>query len=496
MLIGLDAGTSVVKAVAFSDEGEVLAVAGRPTTTRSPCPGWAEQDIEEVIASAGAVLREVGEQAGAVPSLIGISGQGDGLWLLDERGRPVRPAILWSDARAAAVLDGWLASGLADELSRRSGNSLFPGAAAPLLAYLQRAERETLERAATAGYCKDAIVQRLTGIRATDASDASLPFLDVRTRRYDPDLLRRYGVAEWTHLLAPVDPAPGPLRPLVAEGAELTGLPVGTPVHGGPFDLVATSIGAGLRRPGDGLVIIGTTLGCGVLIDEALTDDLPAGMTLCLPEPDRWVRVMPAMVGTPTIEWVLALVGAARTQLDDLLNASRPGAQGTTVLPFLSPAGERAPFVDPAARGQVAGLSLETTGADLVRAVCEGIAYAARHCLETAGLVPDGDVFICGGGTRSGAWRQILADVLGRPLRIARQPEVGARGAAIAALQADARPFDLDGWTRPDGYVEPRLPLRELYDAGYAHYLDRIAATRGHWRGPVAVVSSVPTHSG
>ncbi|HEU5432272.1 MAG TPA: FGGY-family carbohydrate kinase, partial [Thermomicrobiales bacterium] len=153
-------------------------------------------------------------------------------------------------------------------------------------------------------------------------------------------------------------------------------------------------------------------------------------------------------------------------------------------LPLLSPAGERAPFVDPAARGQFIGLSLATTRDDLLRAVCEGIAYAARHCLEAAGLAPDGQVYLSGGGMRSAVWQRILADVLQRPLLLARQPEVGARGAAMMALEAVGAGYDRDAWTRPDGVVEPDRALAGLYDEGYAVYRDRLAVAAGHWSGP------------
>jgi sugar (pentulose or hexulose) kinase len=362
---------------------------------------------------------------------------------------------------------------------------LFPGAAAPLLVHLEREEPESLRAAATAAYCKDAILQRLTGVRATDVSDASLPFFDPRVRHYDDELLEMYGVSAWRHLLAPVDPVPGPLRALTDDGAVLTGLPPGTPVHAGPFDLCATMIGAGVRRPGEGLVILGTTLGCAVLVDRAEMDGPAAGMLLCMPERDRWARVMPAMVGTPSLEWALALTGSRREELDELLTTSLPGSGGVVALPLLAPAGERAPFVDPAARGQLVGLSLESTPTDIVRAVCEGIAYAVRHCLESARLGAEAQVTLSGGGMRSTAWRQILADVLQRPLAMARQPEVGARGAAIAALAAGCQ-VDIEAWTRPEGAVEPKPELASLYDEGFAFYRERLAASRDRWSGPIA----------
>jgi sugar (pentulose or hexulose) kinase len=487
VILGVDAGTSVVKAVAFTADGTALRVAGRPTRIVTPAPGQAEQDLEEVLAAVGDVIRDAA--AGEPVDLVGITAQGDGVWLLDGHGQEVRPPILWSDARAAPIVTEWLASGIAERAFRRSGNMLFPGAAAPVLAWLQREETASLRRAATAGYCKDAIMQRLTGARATDVSDASLPFFNPRTREYDGALLDLFGLTAWRGLLAPVDPAAVSPRPLTAEGAALTGLSSGTPIHAGPFDLCATMIGAGVREPGEGLVILGTTLGCAVLTDRVETDGEPAGMLLCLPEPKRWARVMPAMVGTPSLEWVLGVTGTRRDDIDALLGASAPGASGVVALPFFAPAGERAPFVDPAARGQVLGVSLESTRADLVRAVCEGIGYAVRHCLESAGLASGARVLLSGGGVRSAAWRQILADVLQRPLALARQPETGARGAALAALAAARREVDRDAWTRPEAIVEPHQANAGLYDDGFGFYRARLEAARGNWQGPVSPVT-------
>ena len=358
--------------------------------------------------------------------MIGITGQGDGLWLLDEEGRQVRPCITWLDARANPIVDEWMASGLFKVIFRKSGNTVFPGAPAPLLVALSRSEPESLERAETAAYCKDAITQRLTGERVTDASDASMPFLDLRTLRYDPELLRLFGLEDYERLLAPVDAPPGPMRPLSVEGAELIGLPAGTPVHSGPLDVGASALGAGIRHVGEGIIILGTTLACEVLVDRPDISGEPGGQILCTLQPDRWLRAMAAMVGTASLDLVLKLFEKKPQELDGILASSPPGANDINVLPFFSPSGERAPFVEPSARGQVSGLTVHATQGDIVRAVCEGIAYAARHCLNSAGL--EGDVAICGGGAESSAWNQILADVLQRPLRIARRPEVGARG--------------------------------------------------------------------
>lgn len=479
MILGIDAGTSIVKAAAFSNEGEVLAVEGRPVKLYRPRPEHAEQDVEQTLGALGEVVRAIVERVREPIESVGVTGQGDGLWLVDERGRQVRRAMTWLDARSNFVVEEWMASGIFEEHFRKNGGIIFPGAPSAIMAALKRREPESLERAATAACCKDVILQRLTGERATDPSDASQPFMDHSTRSYDPELLMLLGLEEYGHLLAPIDPSPGPMRPLNREGEELTGLPVGTPVHSGPFDLPATALGCGVKEVGEGVIILGTTLACEVLTDRVDTSGEPGGHTLCAIEPDRWLRAMAAMVGTASMDLTLSLFGATHTDLDDFLADSPPGARGVAVLPFFSPSGERAPFVEPAARGQVHGIDLNTTASDIVRAVCEGVAYTARNCLDAAKL--EGEVAICGGGAESGAWRQVLADVLQKPLKIARRPEVGARGAAMAALIASDQHFDREEWTRPEGYVEPRQEMADLYEEGFAAYLSRLESARELW---------------
>jgi sugar (pentulose or hexulose) kinase len=479
MYLGIDIGTSVTKAAVFDADGRLRAVEGRRTRLDSPAEGWFEQDPDEVLESVAAVARAVVATVGTTPTVVGLTGQGDGLWLVDADGRPVRPAISWMDGRAVAILRRWVADEVVEKVFRTTGNTMFPGSAAPILAWLAQHEPDVLERAATAGYCKDVVMQRLTGVRATDSSDASLPFLNPHTRRYDDDVLAWTGLSAWAHLLAPIV-TPRPTGALTAEAADLLGLPVGTPVAAGPFDLPACALGSGIARAGEGHVIIGTTLACQVLVDRVDTSGEVAGMTLATATQGRWLRAMPAMVGTAAIDWVLDLVGESHEALDRLLAQAPRGARGVTCLPYFSPAGERAPFLEPAARAGFDGLTVQTTKADVVRAACEAVAFAARHCFEAAGL--SGEVAACGGGTRSATWLRIFADVLGRPVRIAPQPETGARGAVLAALDALGHEVDLDAWTAPDGVVEPG-PDAEYYAEAYAEFRARVDAARDRWKG-------------
>lgn len=478
MYLGIDVGTSVTKAAAFDPDGVVLAVCSVRTRLESPAAGWFEQDPDEVLHSVGEVARAVVAAVGRPPELIALTGQGDGVWLVDGYARPVRPAISWMDARATAILHDWLARDVVHRVFRHTGNALFPGAAAPVLAWLATHEPRSLDRAATAAYCKDVVMQRLTGVRATDASDASLPFLDPYRRCYHPDVLAWCGLADRAHLLPPViDPLP--TGQLTREAADLLGVPPGVQVTAGPFDLPAGAVGSGVDRTGEGHLILGTTLVCQVLVDTVDTSGEPAGMTLHAADPGRWWRAMPAMAGCVAIDWVMGLIGKAVEELDGLLAASPPGARGVSCLPYFSPAGERAPFLEPRARAGFNGLTVQTSRADLVRAACEAVAYVARHCFEAAGLA--GEVVACGGGTGSLGWLRVVADVLGRPVRLAQQPETGARGAVLAGLRALGRDVDESAWTTPMQVIEPDPDRTEIHAEGYVRYQARVAAARAEW---------------
>ncbi|MFI1012978.1 FGGY family carbohydrate kinase [Streptomyces sp. NPDC020965] len=463
MYIGIDVGTSVVKAAAFDARGRPLRVESRPLALDLH-GGRVEQDMEEVYDAVVTVLAAVRAASPGPVELVGLTGQGDGVWLVDGAGRPVRSAISWMDGRAHELVDHWQSSGVAAAVFRRTGGALFPGSPGPVLAWLERYEPESLDAATAAVYCKDMVFQRLTGVAATDVSDASMPFLDPRTREYAGDVLATLGLGHRRGLLPAIgDPlAVGEVEP-------------GVRIANGPYDLPACALGAGVTTPGDGLLIVGTCLAALVAVDSLDLDREPAGLHISTDHRGRWLRAMPAMVGTAALDWVLRTTGVAHEEVDGLLAATPAGSHGVRVLPYFAPSGERAPFVEPGLRAEVTGVSLETTRADLVRATCEGIAFAARDCLAAAGLT--GTLAICGGGTRSAAWTRLFADVLGRPLRIV-EGEVGARGAVLAAAERYGVALDTAVWTAPTAVVEPDPARAEFYTAAYDDHRERLTGAR------------------
>ncbi|MGK3938173.1 FGGY-family carbohydrate kinase [Streptomyces sp. RP5T] len=470
MYVGIDVGTSVVKAAAFDGAGRQLAVESRPVEL-SLRDGFVEQDMAEVY---DAVVDVLVRLTGRVPEpveLAGLTGQGDGVWLVDKEGRPVHSALSWMDGRAHELLDQWLADGTFETVFRRTGGAMFPGSPGPLLAWLDRYEPMALDAAAAAVYCKDMVFQRLTGASGatTDVSDASMPFLDPRTRTYDNRVVELLGLTRRRRLLPPVG------DPIATGTAHGDGLPSGTRLSNGPYDLPACALGAGVTSPGDGLLIVGTCLAAQVATTELDLGGEPAGLYISTDRPGHWLRAMPAMVGTAALDWVLSTTGVTHAEVDELLAATPPGSHGVRVLPYFAPSGERAPFVEPRLRAELSGVSLETSKADLIRATCEGIGYAARHCLEAAGLT--GSLAVCGGGTRSPAWMQLLADVLGRPLRVV-EGEVGARGAVLAAAERYGITLDAGVWTEPTAVVEPDPGRSAYYSKGFQEHVARLDAAR------------------
>lgn len=479
MRIGIDIGTSVTKGVLFDSDATAHAGHESPTRLRQPMPGRFEYDVAQVVESVLTLLASLG---GEGVDLIAVTGQGDGLWLLDDRGEAVRPAISWLDDRGTSSCREWNDSGALRAMFGRTANAPFPGAGAAVLAALDRTEPESLDAACTATQCQHVVFQALTGVRTATRTCAMLPVFNPSTGDYDAASLRLAGIDHRRHLLPDVASGQAFLAPLLDAVADRLGFARGTMVATGPYDLPAAALGVGPSAVGDGLLILGTTLACQVRTGAVDSSGDPVGLTLCGADGDGWLRAMPAMVGTAGLDWVLRLVSATHSDLGRLLSDSPAGARGVAALPYLSPSGERAPFADPRARGEFTGLSIQHTAADVVRGLCESLAYAARHCFEAAGLI--GEVMVCGGGSASEALTAIFADVLDRPLVIVDGSDATARGAVIAAAGAFGDPGPGASTTVPRRTViEPRPANRAAYDDGFADYLDRLGSARRHgWR--------------
>lgn len=506
LLIGIDAGTSVIKSVAFTAAGEQVGAAARPNVYRTVAGVGAEQDMAATWADAAATLRGLAE---VVPGLatrtmaIAVTAQGDGTWLCDAAGEPAGPALIWLDARAADITARLRASPAGRRHFESTGSGLAACQMGPQLLWLEQNRPDVMARAATAFHLKDWLYFKLTGERRGDASEGVHSFGDFRTLAYAPDLLAGLGLGHRAGLLPPlVDGATRPGR-LGRAAADAIGFGEGLPVCLGPIDIVATALGAGLYDPerDTGCTIVGST-GMHMRIARSaaavrLNPDA-TGYTLAFPVPGSFAQLQSNMASTLNIDWLVDLargvlkqhgVETSRADIFRDLDDHVLRAEAGTLLyhPYISEAGERGPFVDAAARAQFHGLAARHDFNDLMRAVYEGLGFAARDCYAAMGPVP-AEVRVTGGAARSKALRTILAAALGTRIRTSTREEAGAAGAAMVAAVATGAFPDIesciDRWVTPTlgAALDPDPALAERYDRLFPAYVAARAAAPPVWQ--------------
>lgn len=448
--IGVDAGTSVIKALAFDNQGTERAGATRSTQVRSVQPGWSEQDMHATADSVFDAIAEVAARLPEQPGALALTAQGDGLWLTGKELTPAGPALLWNDSRAVGIFDRWWRDGVIAETFGVTGSVGGPGSPHALLSWLRANDPGRLDRAVVLS-CGGWLFGKLTGRLAADRSDACSPFGDLKAGGWSAGALRAFGLGWAEHMLPEVVDGAGRIGALTTAAAQRTGLPAGLPVVVAPYDVVSTAHGAGAVRDGDAVLILGTTLCAALLTTEPALDRAPSGVTLSAAVPGRWLRAEPALAGTGVLGWAAGLLGlddeAALTELARGADRSR---DRPLVLPYIAPGGERAPFYDPAISGTITGLRSWHRPADLALGVLEGLALAAADCLAATGL--PARVFLAGGGQRSELWCQLVADCCALPVTSLPGDQPGARGAAMCArvvLGEETGWPALERWFRP-----------------------------------------------
>jgi xylulokinase len=456
-LVGLDVGTTGVKALRISETGEVLARHEEEYPLSIPQPGWAEQDAEDWWRASERALAAIG--AGDAP--VGLTGQMHGLVLLDAADRVLRPAILWNDQRTGAECAEIEERIGFERLVALTGNRALPGFTAPKLVWVRKHEPDVWAKAVRVLLPKDYVRLRLTGERAIDAAEASGTLLfDVAGRRWSDEVCNALEIPlEW---LPPVN--------------ESTAI-------GGAGDQQAGALGVGVVGPGPLSVVLGTSGVVFAALPGYQADPEARVHVFCHAVPDTWEAMGVMLSAAGSLKWLRDVVGGDYDELVAEAAHWPPGTEGLTFLPYLQ--GERTPHADPSARAMFEGLSLRHDRGALVRSVLEGVAFGLRDSLEllkALGVEPAAGR-ASGGGARSELWLKIVASVLGIPIERTAVEEGAAYGAALlggvaAGVFADAAEA-VDVCVRVRDTVEPDADWQRVYDEGYERFRSLYPAIKG-----------------
>jgi xylulokinase len=458
-LIGLDVGTTGVKALAIDPDGDVLASAEEHYGLSSPQPGWSEQDPDDWVRASEAALAALGSEG----SRVGLSGQMHGLVCLDEAGDVLRPAILWNDQRTAAECTEIEERVGLERLIALTGNRALTGFTAPKLLWLRRHEPDVYARTRRIVLPKDYVRLRLTGEWAIDAADASGTLLfDVANRCWSDEVLAALEIPhEWL--------------PPVSESTE----------NAGAGDQQAAALGVGVIEPGVVSLVLGTS---GVVLAAlpAYAHEAEARVhAFCHALPDTWEAMGVMLNAAGALQWFHDSL-ATGTSFEDLVAEASlidAGADGVLFLPYLQ--GERTPHADANATASFTGLALRHGRGALTRAVLEGVAYGLRDSLELLrglGVAPTAGR-VSGGGARSRLWLEVVASILGLPLERCVVEEGSAYGAALLAGVAGgtfaSAQEAVAACIRVRETIEPNAAWAHAYGEGYARYRGLYPAIRG-----------------
>jgi xylulokinase len=468
--LGTDIGTSGVKAVLVNEASAIVAIASRELALSHPAPLWSEQDPDAWFeATVGAVddlasahPREVAQVRG-----IGLSGQMHGATLLGDDGRPLRPAILWNDGRSHAECNA--IERHCPLLHAIAGNLAMPGFTAPKLLWVARHEPEIFERVAKVLLPKAYVRYRLTGEMVEDMSDAAgTLWLDVGQRRWSALLLKATGL-DLHHM------------PRLVEGSEISatlapefvqrwGMAKDVVLAGGAGDNAASAVGLGAIAPGDAFLSLGTSGVVFRVTDQFAPAPGSAVHAFCHALPGLWHQMGVMLSAAASLAWLASVMGAPAATLLAPLGETVAGPSPVKFLPYLD--GERTPHNDAAATGAFVGLRGATGRDQIVQAVLEGVAFAARDNLAALGNASSviTEVDLVGGGSRSALWAQISADVLGIPVHRVEEGEVGAAlGAARLGRLAATGEKPAQVCTRPRRLATftPRASAVAAYDEAY-----------------------------
>ena len=457
-VIGIDSGTSVVKAALFDLKGQQVAVNSRNTPVIEEKFGWSEYDMNRDWEETQLCLKDLMSQAkesGITPDqviAVGVGGKGQGLGLLDKEMKPIRNAILWNDARCADMRNEWMApGGVMEKIHEISTNWIYAGNFLLLMPWLKMNEKESLDKAVTITLPTSWLSYKLTDQHKICKTDM-FSVIDRKTREVSEEIFNVVGLEDYRHLF------PTPIETWEITGnitkivSDFTGIPAGIPVVNMGWDVICCTAGVGAVDEGQCNMIMGTSGVINVIMPFAPATPKRLGCMAVHVMPGMWGQLMAPMTCTPNLDWYvenfayedkLKAKGENRSVyavFDEEVQKVPLGSNGVIYHPYMSPAGESAPFTNTNARANFLGLLTHDDRHVMLRAIYEGVAMSYKHCLDSYEY-PVKEIRLSGGGSNSPVWCQIMSDVCNAEISLVDGTEFGAKGVAWNAAYA-AGEFD------------------------------------------------------
>ena len=499
-LIGIDCGSTMIKAAVFDSSGKEYAVASRKVEHIYLYPGWTENDMNVLWKGVCEVIREIMDKSEIDPQQIACvtcTGHGNGLYLVAENGSPVRNGIISSDNRARKFIEQWTVEDVLDRILPKTMQSIWAAQPNALLRWLIDNEPETMRNVKWLFMVKDFVRYRLTGEAYMELSDMSgTSLIDVGRATYDDEVLETWGLSDWRHIMPPLRRSADICGTLTAEAAKLTGLTEGIPVAGGMFDIDACGLAVGMTDETRFCMVAGTW-GNNQFISKTPVMDRDMFMTSCYSIDGYYLMLEGSATSASNLEWfvsqffesdrkLLELEGMSRSiyeHCSELVAETTPTDTNIVFLPFLygSP-------VDLDAKACLFGLDGRHTRSHVMRAVFEGIVFGHRWHVERLRRFchEPKTIRLTGGAANSDIWAQMFSDIFRIPVEIPAGTELGCFGAAIAgAVAVGIHPSFEEACEKMvviDRRFEPDSRFADIYDQKYGHYKLLLEALAPVWK--------------
>ena len=488
-LMGIDIGGTMVKAAIYDMEGNEVAVHGEKLIIHYPGHGMTERDMGEVKEMSLKAIREAVIKSGISDSkeilAVGMTGQGNGAYMIAADGTPVWPGILSSDARSKDHIKKWIADGTFDKAFPKIRNQLWSGQTSAIVAWFKDNHPEVLDKAAYVGSAKDYVRYLLTGKFVCEITEASSwNVVDMATAQYDDELFELFEVADYKRIFPPIIESCEAGGTVTAEAAAATGLPEGIPVVGGLFDISASIISAGVVEENQLGIVVGSW-GINSILKKEVVDDKGIFMQYFYGLPDYLSFMEGSSTSASNQEWFIDTCMDRTKDVYDVCGKmveETPYKDTVMFLPFIYDTN-----VNIDAKAAFIGLQGEHTKAHMMRALFEGVVFCHRMHIER--LLPYCDdpsvVRMAGGATRSKVWMQMFADILGLRVEVSQAEELGAMGAALCGGYCAGAFTDLQQaakeWVKIKAVYEPDMEKHAYYEKKYAAYCAIINAMDPVW---------------